>query len=192
LVRTAERNLRIFTGVSSMWAVVMGVIGPFYVLQVEKLSGGMDKLGLAFSIMILVQAMTTYITGHYSDRLGRKPFLIATAFTDSIVIFLYTVIQDQYQLYILQALLGITNGVVATISTSLLGDLTVKGKRGKTVGKFNAIVSVSSAAGLLAGGFLAKAYGLQYLFYLASVFIASSTVLLFFLKEEVVRADLSA
>ena len=72
----------------------------------------------------------------------------------------------------------------ASTANTLLGDLTIKEQRGKTVGKFNAIVSVSSAAGLLLGGYLAKAYGLQYLFYLASISIASSTALLFFLKEK--------
>lgn len=179
-----ERNLRIFTGVSSLWAIVLGFIGPFYVLQVAELSGGMEKLGLAFSITVLFQAATTYIAGHHSDRLGRKPFLIITAYIDATVIFLYTVIHEQYQLYLLQALLGVTNGIVGTVSTSLLGDLTIKEQRGKTVGKFHAIVSVSSAAGLILGGYLAKAYGLQYLFYLASGSIAFSTVLLFFLKEK--------
>lgn len=169
--------------VSSVWAVVMGIIGPFYVLQVEKLSGGMDKLGMAFSVMVLLQAATAYIAGHYSDRLGRKPFLITTAYMDAAVIFLYTIIKEPYQLYLLQAVLGVTNGIVGTISTSLLGDLTAKEHRGKTVGKFNAVVSVSSAAGLILGGYMAKAYGLQYLFYLASCSIAASTVLLFFLKE---------
>ncbi|MFI5294291.1 MAG: hypothetical protein ACHQ0Y_14030, partial [Thermodesulfovibrionales bacterium] len=67
MITTNERNLRIFTSVSSIWAVVMGFIGPFYVLQVAKLSGGVEKLGLAFSIMVLLQAATTYIVGGYSD-----------------------------------------------------------------------------------------------------------------------------
>jgi DHA1 family multidrug resistance protein-like MFS transporter len=178
-----ERNLRIFTGVSSLWAIVLGFIGPFYVLQVAKLSGGLEKLGLAFSITVLLQAATTYIAGHHSDRLGRKPFLIATAYVDATVIFLYTVIHEQYQLYVLQALLGVTNGIVGTVSTSLLGDLTIKEQRGRTVGKFQAIVSVSSATGLILGGYMAKSYGINSLFYLASGSIAFSTVLLFLLKE---------
>lgn len=169
--------------VSSIWAIVLGFIGPFYVIQVEKLSGGMEKLGLAFSIMVLVQSATTYLAGRFSDKLGRKVFLFLTAYTDSVILFLYTVISDTYQLYILQALLGITNGIVGTISTSLLGDLTRKEKRGRSIGKFNAVVSLSSAAGLFFGGYIAKLYGLKSLFYLASAVVALSTVLLFFIRE---------
>lgn len=178
-----SRNLLIFTTVNSIWAIVMGLIGPFYVVYVSELSGGMEKLGLAFSIMVLVQSGTTYLAGHFSDKLGRRLFLFITAYTDAAVLFMYTVISEPYQLYILQAMLGITNGIVGTIKTSLLGDLTTKAKRGRSVGKFNAFVSLSSAIGLFLGGYLVKLYGIKSLFYLASVVVALSTVLLLFIKE---------
>jgi DHA1 family multidrug resistance protein-like MFS transporter len=180
---SSARNLLIFTSVSSIWAVVFGLIGPFYVVYVERLSGGMEKLGIAFSIMILLQSCTSYLAGHFSDKLGRRPFLFVTAYADTIILVLYTVIHETYQLYFLQGALGITNGVADTISTSLLGDLTVRERRGKAVGKFNAIVGLSSAVGLSLGGYMAKFYGLKSLFYLASVVVALSTVLLFFIKE---------
>jgi DHA1 family multidrug resistance protein-like MFS transporter len=181
---SSARNLFIFTTVSSIWAIVLGFIGPFYVLQVEKLSGGMEKLGIAFSIMVLLQSLTTYFAGRFSDKLGRKPFLFLTAYADATTLFLYTVIKETYQLYLLQAMLGITNGIAGTIGTSFLGDLTIKEKRGRAVGKFNAIVSLCAAAGLALGGYLVKLYGLKSLFYVASVVVAFSTVLLFFIKED--------
>ena len=180
---SSARNLLIFTTVSSIWAVIFGLIGPFYVVYVATLSGGMEKLGIAFSIMILFQSLTSYLAGHFSDKLGRRPFLFVTAYADTIILFLYTVIHETYQLYLLQGMLGITNGIVDTISTSLLGDLTIKEKRGKAIGKFNAIVGLSSAVGLSLGGYMAKFYGLKSLFYLASLVVALSTVLLFFIKE---------
>jgi len=180
---SSARNLLIFTTVSSIWAIVFGLIGPFYVVHVERLSGGMEKLGIAFSIMILFQSLTSYLAGHYSDRLGRRPFLFLTSYVDATILFLYTIIDETYQLYLLQGMLGMTNGVAGTISTSLLGDLTVKGKRGKAIGRFNAIVSLASAVGLALGGYIAKLYGIKSLFYLASVVVVLSTVLLFFIKE---------
>jgi DHA1 family multidrug resistance protein-like MFS transporter len=180
----SSRSLAVYTVVSSIWGVVFGFIGPFYVVYVEKLIGGMEKLGIAFSIMILLQSVTTYYAGIYSDRLGRKPFLFITAYADAIVLFLYTVVTEPYQLYMLQGLLGVTNGVTATIRTAILGDMTVREKRGKEVGRFNAIVSLASAVGLAFSGYLVKYYGLKFLFYLASAMVAMSTVLLFSIKEE--------
>lgn len=181
---SATKNLRIFTTISSIWAVIFGLIGPFYVVHVEKLSGGMEKMGIAFSIMILFQSAASYFAGHYSDKLGRRPFLFLTAYVDAIILFLYTVIHETYQLYLLQGMLGVTSGVLETISTSLLGDMTIKQKRGKTIGKYNAIVSLASAAGLALGGYMAKFYGIKSLFYLASAVVALSTILLILIKEE--------
>ena len=181
--KQSTRNLLLFTTVSSVWAIVFGLIGPFYVVHVERLSGGMEKLGISFSIMILLQSVTSYFAGRFSDKLGRKPFLLMTAFADSAILFFYTVIDQTYELYLLQGLLGIMNGVAETIRTTLLGDLTVAEKRGKVVGKFNAIVSLSSAAGLSLGGYMVKLYGIKALFYFASIVVLLSTVLLFFISE---------
>jgi MFS transporter, DHA1 family, multidrug resistance protein len=180
-----DRNLLLFTTVNSIWSIVTGFIGPFYVVQVERLSGGMEKLGIAFSIMVLIQSVTTYFIGHFSDKMGRKPFLFLCAYADATVLFFYTIIHETYQLYILQALLGITNGISGTISTSFLADLTTKEGRGRTVGAFNAVVSLAAAGGLFMSGYMVKTYGLKYLFYLASASVALSTVFLFFIKEDV-------
>ena len=180
---SSARNLLIFTTVNSIWAIIFGLIGPFYIVYIAKLSGGMEKLGIAFSIMVLFQSATSYLAGHFSDRLGRRPFLFVTAYADAIILFLYTVITETYQLYLLQGMLGITNGVGDTISTSLLGDLTIKEKRGKAIGKFNAIVGVSSGMGLALGGYMVKLYGFKSLFYLAAVVVALSTILLIFIRE---------
>jgi DHA1 family multidrug resistance protein-like MFS transporter len=178
-----KKSLMVFAAVSSLWGVVFGFIGPFYVVYLEKLSGGMEKLGIAFAIMVLLQSASTYVAGHYSDRLGRKPFLIVTAFVDAVILYLYTVISSPAQLYILQAMLGITNGVAGTIKASLLGDLTVRQTRGSVIGRFDAVVSLASAGGLAMSGYLVKFYGLEFLFYLASGTVACSSVMLFFIKE---------
>ena len=94
------KSLRMFTALSSVWGIVYGLIGPFYAVYVSNITGGMDKLGFAFSIMILVQAATSYIVGHYSDRLGRKPFLFITAYADAaILLVIYDSGQDLSDIY---------------------------------------------------------------------------------------------
>lgn len=184
MTSNSSRNLLIYTTVSSIWGIIFGFIGPFYVVYVEKMSGGMEKLGMAFAIMVFLQSLTTYLAGHYSDKLGRKPFLLITTYMDAVVLVLYTLITETHHLYILQAILGITNGVHGTIKTTLLGDLTVREKRGSIVGKFNAIVSFASAIGLALSGYLVKYYGIEFLFYLAAAIVFLSTFLLFLIKEE--------
>ena len=179
----SNNALLIFTLVSSVWGVVYGMIGPFYALYVAGISGGMEKLGFAFSIMILVQAASSYVVGHYSDRLGRKPFLLASAYTDAGVLLCYTFADQTYQIYLLQAVLGITNAIGLTIRNTLLADLTKADTRGSEIGRFNAFVSIFTALGFTAGGYLAKYQGLKSIFYFGSAIIALSTIILFFLHE---------
>jgi DHA1 family multidrug resistance protein-like MFS transporter len=181
---TSVRNLWLFTIVGSLWAGIYGLIGPFFVLHVEKLSGGMEKLGFAFSIMIFVQSFTTYFAGRISDRFGRKPFLFIIAYVDAVILFLYTVISNEYQLYALQACMGLTNGMAGAVSASFLGDLTVREGRGRAVGRFGALVSLCSAVGVSMSGFVAKIYGINVLLCLAAIVVAASTVILVPIREE--------
>lgn len=173
-----------FTALSSVWGIVYGLIGPFYAVYVADITGGMDKLGYAFSIMIFAQAVISFAVGHYSDRLGRKPFLFLTAYADAAILLLYTIADKTYQIYILQACLGGTNAMSMTIRESLMGDLTKREKRGAAVGRLNAVVSLFAAAGLALGGYLSKLYGLKSIFYLGAAIITFSTALLFFIREK--------
>ncbi|MEO5355947.1 MAG: MFS transporter [Nitrospirae bacterium YQR-1] len=181
---SAKKTFYIFSTVSSIWAVVYGFIGPYFVIKVKELSDGVEKLGIAFGIMIFLQAVSSYFSGHYADKVGRKPILIATAVVEAVTMFLYTIVTQTYQLYILQAILGITNGVMGTIKTVILGDITIREFRGQTVGKFQAAVSFASAAGVALSGYMVKYLGINYLFYLASAVVILSSLLLFFMKDE--------
>ncbi len=179
-----SKNLFLFTALSTIWAIIFGLIGPFYVIHVKKLSGGMEKLGIAFGIMIFFQSLASYVAGKSSDRLGRKPFLFLIAYVNSVILFLYTTIKGTTQLYILQGFFGISNGVSQTISTSLLVDITTREKRGKAVGIFHAIVGIASSLGLVLSGYAVKMYGLKTIFYLASFVLFFSTLLLFGIRED--------
>ena len=161
----------------------MGLSGPFYVLYIKDVAGGVDQLGFAYAVMIFSQAIASYYMGKLSDRHGRKHLMIISTYADALILLFYTLISLPTQLFVLQVGLGITNAVAGTTRQALLGDLTVRANRGLEIGKFNAIVGVFSSVGLAAGGVLAKIYGIKSIFYIASISIAFSTTLLFAIKE---------
>lgn len=177
------KSLLVLTAVNSVWSIVIGLIGPFYILYIKDIAGGMDRLGAAYAIMIFTQAIASYHMGKFSDRYGRKFFMIISAYLDAIILFLFTLISSPTQLFFLQAGLGLTNAVAGTTRQALLGDLTVRTNRGLEIGKFNAIVGVFSAAGIAAGGVLATYYGIKPIFYLASLSVAFSATFLFAVNE---------
>ena len=178
-----DKGIRVFTVLSSIWGVVYGLVGPFYVLYISKISGTTEKLGIAFSIMVLVQSLTSYVVGRYSDKMGRKPFLLMMGLLDAAILLAYTVADKTYHIYVLQGLLGVTNAMSMTIRGTILGDLTKTEKRGTDIGKYNAIVGIFSGIGIVIGGYVTKIYGLKSIFYLGAVMIILSSSLLFFLPE---------
>ncbi len=178
-----NKGIKVFTALSSVWGIVYGLVGPFYVLYVSKISGTTEKLGIAFSIMILVQSLTSYAVGRYSDRMGRKPFLLMTGLLDAAILLAYTVADSTYHIYILQGLLGVTNAMSLTIRGTILGDLTKRERRGTDIGKFNAIVGIFSGIGIALGGYITNVYGLKSIFYLGAAVIFLSSFLLVFIPE---------
>ncbi len=179
------KNLHLFSSVNSLWAIISGLVGPFYVVYASEISGGMEKLGLAFCIFLIIQSPATYFAGIYYDRLGKKTLLLAITYVNAAVFVLYPFITEPYQLYVIQGLLGITNGITVTIQTTFLGDVTSKIKRGRSVGRFNATIKISGALGLLLGGYLIEIYGFKSMSYLASTALVVSSIPIYFIRDHI-------
>ena len=156
----------------------MGLLGPFYILYVEQLSGGVEYFGLAFAITVIFCSASSYLIGHLSDRFGRKLFLYLLTYTGAIILVLYTLIDSTIELFILQAAVGIITGASNTIETTILGDITTKDDRGKSVGKFDATIAIAAAGGLILSGFAVKLYGIDVLFYVAAIVMILSTIII--------------
>jgi len=180
-------NLAIYTVTSSIWGFAMGILGPFYVIFVQKIGGSIENLGFAFGIMVMTQSITSYFFGKYSDKLGRKPFLIATGFLNSAILFAFTFIQTVTQLYAIQIIWGITDAMDLTISTAFLGDITKKTKRGSQIGKYNSIIGIVTGFAMIVSGIMVGMLGFQSIFYVGSMFYLVSACLLFWIKEKVNR-----
>jgi len=163
-----------------------GLIGPFYYLYVNQLGGGsLEQFGIAFGIMYFASALASIIAGKYSDKLGRKPFLIGTSIMYAIIIYGYTMINTDIQLYIAQALIGIVGSIEQTMNASFLGDVTKKSKRGFQIGIVQSLVEMFSGVAIVIGGFLIGATGFKIIFYIVSIIIVMGALILLGLKETV-------
>ena len=133
--------------------------------------------------MALSSSITSYYAGKYSDKLGRKIFLIIQGLILSGVIVGFTFITSLIQLYILQILFGVTQALFSTMETSFLGDITEKISRGTNIGKYHAIVGVMGAFAIMISGYIVGEHGIKIIFYIAALIIFFSTLILFYLKE---------
>ena len=179
-----RKNFRIFTFSNSLMALAVGLFGPFYYIFINDMGGSIENFGIAAGLLVLSGALFSLFAGKFSDKIGRKPFLIIGGFASAIIVFLYTVIDTTWQLYLLQIFSGIITAGFETAEGAYLGDLTDYSKRGEEVGKYDALIGVFEATAIIAGGFLAGRFGFETVFYIVSFICLISTLFMLRLKEK--------
>ena len=180
--KVRKNNLKIFTFSSSLMAFAFGLFGPFYLIFINNLGGSIENFGIAVGLVVLSGALMSLIAGKYSDKFGRKPLLLFGGYASAIIVFLYTIIESLWQLYLLQILSGIIISIFETAEHSFLGDITEKQRRGSEIGKYMAFVGIAEALAIFAGGFLVGKFGFEVIFYIVSIFFIISTTILLKLK----------
>ena len=178
-----KKNLRIFTLSNSLMAFAFGLFGPFYFLFINDFGGSIENFGIAAGLIVLSGSLLSLIAGKYSDRFGRKPFLIIGGYASAITVLFYTVINSLWQLYLLQIISGLVISIFEISELSFLGDITHKQKRGADLGRYGAYLGFAEAAAIFLGGFLAGRFGFEIVFYLVALVCAISTTVMFRLKE---------
>jgi len=180
-------NLNIFIISTAIFQFGFGLIGPFYVVYLQKIGGSIENLGISYAIMTIFQSLFSYIGGRYSDKFGRKPLLIWTGYIYSILMMTYPSVQNIIQLYILQALVGIVAAISLVASTTFLADITHRSKRGHQIGLFKTIVGIAFGLAMVGSGFAIGKFGYGIIFYAVGIIGIISTILLHWIKETAVK-----
>ncbi|MBI2076211.1 MAG: MFS transporter [Candidatus Aenigmarchaeota archaeon] len=177
-------NYRLFLFSNSILAFASGLFVPFWIIFLQDFGGSIEQFGFAIGLMMLAQSITSYYVGRYSDKVGRKVFLIVGGFILTGVVFAYTLITSLVQLYILQIINGVTSSMQATMEATFLGDITKKAKRGADIGRYHAIVGIMAALSMMGGGFVVGQMGFKIIFYVTASIIFISTLMLFYIREK--------
>lgn len=178
-----NRNYKIFLISNSILSFAFGFYSPFYIIFVRDF-GNVQQFGFSVGLMTLAFAIASYFGGKYSDKFGRKAFLITSGFIFAGVIISYTFIESINQLYILQIIYGIASALNATMEASFLGDVTKMESRGLHIGKYRAITNVIESFAIMGGGFVVGILGYKSIFYIAAVLVTLATGQLFFISKQ--------
>ena len=184
VVLSNRRNFRIFTLVNAVMAFAFGLFGPFYFLFISDRGGSIENFGVAVGLLVLSGALASFISGKYSDRCGRKIFLIVGGYASACIVYGYTVVAELWQLYLLQIASGIVISIFETAEASFLGDLTKNGNRGSVVGSYDALAGIAEAIAIFLSSFLVGRFGFDVVFYVVVLLFVVSTSFLFLLKEK--------
>ena len=133
----------------------------------------------------LAKALTNFGAGHWSDRVGRKPVLIAGWLAAVPVPFLLMWAPSWNWVLAANALLGISQGLTWSTTVIMKIDLVGPQQRGLAMGLNEFAGYLAVAASALATGWVAAIYGLRpQPFYLGVVFAALGLTLSILLVRE--------
>ncbi|MDO9020903.1 MAG: MFS transporter [Myxococcales bacterium] len=141
---------------------------------------------LSFIVVFgVTKALTNYLAGRLSDRVGRKHVLVAGWLLAAPVPFLLMWAPSWSWVLFANALLGVSQGLTWSTTVIMKIDLAGPQKRGLAMGLNEFAGNFPVAASALATGFLAARYGLRpEPFYLGVVFVAAGLLLPVFAVRE--------
>ena len=184
-----RRSYKIYTTANIIIALAAGIFGPFYTLFIDQRGGSYEVFSIALGICMVAQAFSAYFFGSHSDKIGRKPLLVIQGYAMAIVLFLYLLAYAPWQLYIISFFDGILLGIYVTVGNIFLADITEGNRRGRDMGRRDALINVCAGITMMLGGFFAAHFGIQSIFIImASASIIASTLFLF-VKEEKLAHD---
>ena len=133
----------------------------------------------------VAKALTNYMAGRWSDRVGRKQVLVAGWLVAAPVPFILMWAPTWNWVLVANALLGISQGLTWSTTVIMKIDLVGSKQRGLAMGLNEFAGYVAVAASALATGWMAARYGLRpEPFYLGIGFVAIGFILSAFLVRE--------
>lgn len=148
--------------------------------------GGEQYLGLLFGLFTLTAAISRPFSGKLTDQWGRIPVMIVGAVISALSLALYPFLATVAGLLFIRLIHGFATGFTPTGTSAYVADIVPFNKRGEALGMLSMFGTIGMAAGPALGSFIFIQYGINFLFYLGSVFAIGSIIILLGMNETLV------
>ena len=181
-----NRNLILMALSLSTWGIGEGMFYFFQPLYLQELGADPLKIGGILGIVGLAMTLSYLPAGFLSDRIGRKPLIIAAWVIGTIATGFMALANSLPMLVIGMILYGTTSFVVVPLNsytTTARGRWSV----GRTITLISASFSLGYILGALLGGWLGAQSGLRANFRIASIVLIFSTLIIIFIQPQPVE-----
>ncbi len=142
----------------------VGIIAPILPLYAKTFAASGFSIGLVFSAFSLSRGLLGPLIGRLSDRVGRKRILMIGLACYAFVSILYALAMSLWQLGLFRLIQGAASVMVTPIAQAYIGDITPRGKEGRTLNLFHSSMFLGMALGPLLGGGLSALWSYQLAF----------------------------
>jgi DHA1 family tetracycline resistance protein-like MFS transporter len=154
--------------------VGFGILIPILPTYAERFGAGGTEVGFLQAIFSLMQFLFAPVWGRVSDRVGRKPVIVATAVGTSIAYVVFGLADALWLLFVSRAIAGVCGGNIAT-AQAYIADVTPPEERSRGM----AIIGAAFGLGFTLGPGLAalsQRLGPQAPFFIAAALAALNAV----------------
>jgi MFS family permease len=154
---------------------------------IDELHSGPIWMGVAMMAMQVGGLVAAPVAGTWSDRVGRRPVVLAGLTVTTIVIAAITLIQNDITLVVAVSILGFALFAVRPVVHSWMMDLVPASLSGSATSLLFGTQSLLSAAVPPIGGLIADAYGLPAVFYFLAGTMLVANFLVYLLPHQDLR-----
>lgn len=145
--------------------------------------GGEQYLGLNIFLFTLMALASRPFSGRLVDSIGRVPVMIFGALMSSACGLFYPFVGSLFAYFALRTVHGMSTGFKPTGTTAYLADVVPAQRRGEALGYLGMSGSMGMAAGPAVGGWVAKVWSQEAMFFLSSGVALLSVVVLLGMSE---------
>lgn len=193
---TRHGVILMLTAVMPTMAIIALVpVLPLLLREFADVPGAAVLVPMALTIPALCVALFSPLAGWLSDKVGRKRLLIAALVGYAGFGLLPLMLEDMRMILAARVALGVTEAIIMTVATALVGDYFTGERREKWVSIQIATASVSAIVLIAAGGALGEALGSRgpfWLYLLALPVALAAAMILFEPAKTVTTAPATA
>lgn len=177
-----ERRIALY-GTTFLLMFAVGVGTPLSPLLASSMGASWVDVGLMGLAWGVALAVSSFVTGRISDRVGRKPLLLTSSFVSVLAAFLFPGASNISLLIAVRGLEGLAWACFWPPMEALATETANGGEMGKGAGVVTTVYAIAFAVGSVAGGSLSDLLGLRPTFGLYLVIAASSTLTVPFIQD---------
>ena len=161
---------------ASVGPTIMMPVLPVFIGTLSTAGTAASSVGVTFSIMGCMAAVSSMVTSRLSQRFGITPVLIVAFIGGGLLFLPLLVANTLFQVYVITALMGLFNGGLSTLSFGLVGTTVPKDKQGAAYGVALSASSLGVGSGTLIGGTIAGTWGLREVFLVNAVVLLATAI----------------
>jgi DHA1 family multidrug resistance protein-like MFS transporter len=182
----------------SLFATVtgVGIVVPLLPVYAHDLGASGFYIGLIFGAFSLSRTFFLPYFGRLSDKKGRKPFIVTGLLAYTLISFVFMMADSVDALITIRFFQGIASAMIMPVLQAYVGDITLPGKEGLTMGLFHTALFFGLSFGPLAGGVIKDSFSLKAAFFCMGMLSLIGLLLSLFMlppakSERVVAANRS-